>query len=487
MLEANTCALFGYVRECSPKLSPVDRFFADVSASYTRVVALISLRPMRLLAPTFRHGVHPPEHKDDTKASPIQQFPFAPWLAVPFLQHIGTPARAVVREGQDVVRGQVLAEADGMMSVPVHAPVSGTMKHLTLIPLADGTKVAGAILHSDAASTQEVSDGEPCLLDSATPQEILCAIQRAGVVGLGGAAFPSHVKLSIPAGKTVDTLLLNGAECEPYLTTDHRVMLEQTADIVMGIRYLLKVTGAPRAIIGIEANKHDAADALRAALDANPAAGPVTIVVLPVKYPQGAEKMLIKSVLGREVPAGAHSVDVGVVGVNVATAAEIGRLLPHGRGVQERVITIGGPAIVNKGNYRISIGTPLRFVLEYVGVTDDLDEVFFGGPMMGQAVADLDVPITKGTSGVIAFAKQPPSTVYPCIHCGRCVDGCPMLLNPSRLGLLAAVQAYAKMRDEFYLADCFECGVCSYVCPSHIPLVQMFRVAKRALKKRQAA
>lgn len=440
---------------------------------------------MRLLPLTFRHGIHPPEHKDDTKALPIQQFPFAPVLAVPFLQHIGKPATAVVHEGQEVVRGQVLAEADGTMSVPVHAPVSAVVKQLTLIPLVDGSKVPGAILQTYAGSTQEVTDGEPCPLDKATPHEILRAIQRAGVVGLGGAAFPSHVKLTIPPDKTVDTLLVNGAECEPYLTTDHRVMLEQTADIVTGIRYLLKATGAPRAIIGIEANKRDAADALRDVLGASPDL-PVAIEVLPVKYPQGAEKMLIKSLLKREVPAGAHSIDVGVVGVNVATAAEIGRLLPHGRGVQERVITIGGPAINRKGNYRIPVGTPLHFILEYVGVTGEIDEVFLGGPMMGQAVGDLDVPITKGTSGVIAFPKRAPATAFPCIHCGRCVEGCPVLLNPSRLGQLAVAQAYQKMRDEFYLLDCFECGVCSYVCPSHIPLVQQFRVAKRALKKEQA-
>jgi electron transport complex protein RnfC len=305
-------------------------------------------------------------------------------------------------------------------------------------------------------------------------------------VGLGGAAFPTHVKLKVPDDKHIDTLVINGVECEPYLTTDHRVMLEQSADIFTGIRYLLKVTGADRAIIGVESNKPDAADALRAAL---PAELPVAVEVVAVKYPQGAEKMLIKALLGREVPSGGLPSDVGVVSVNVATTAEIGRLLPHGRGIQERVITIGGPAIRKQGNYRIPIGTPLRFALEYAGMADDVSRVFLGGPMMGQALPSLDIPITKGTSGFIAFSAgqtaAPPE--YPCIHCAYCVDACPLFLNPSQLGLLARAGQVERMADEFHLLDCFECGACSYVCPAHIPLVQRFRAAKGLVRKRRAA
>ena len=198
-------------------------------------------------------------------------------------------------------------------------------------------------------------------------------------------------------------------------------------------------------------------------------------------------KLLIKSILAREVLSGAHSADVHVAGVNVATCAEIGRLLPLGQGIQERVITIGGPAIVKKGNYRIPVGTPLRFILETVGVKDDISEVFLGGPMMGQAISNLDIPVTKGTSGIIAFTQQEytklTQKIYPCIHCGRCVDACPMSLNPSQLGLLAKNEQFNKMAEQFHLKECFECGACSFVCPSHIPLVQYFRVAKNALKK----
>jgi electron transport complex protein RnfC len=283
-------------------------------------------------------------------------------------------------------------------------------------------------------------------------------------------------------------LIINGAECEPYLTTDHRVMLEQRDDVFMGIRYLLKVSGASREIVGVEANKPDAARHLREGL---PADLPATVEVLRVKYPQGAEKMLITALLGREVPSGKLPIDVRALVVNVATAAEIGRLLPTGRGIQERVITITGPAVQRKGNYRIPIGTPLRFLLEAVGVESAVERVFLGGPMMGQAVSTLDLSITKGTSGVVAFtgaeAERTDRHVYPCIRCAYCVEACPMFLNPAQLGLLARNREHDRMAAELHLMDCFECGSCSFVCPAHIPLVQQFRVAKAAVRKAAAA
>lgn len=435
---------------------------------------------------SFAHGIHPPEAKDETRDLPIKQFPFAPVMIVPLAQHIGKPAVPVVREGQEVSRGQLIADADGFMSVAMHAPASGLVQRIALAPGIGGSMAPAIFIKPFPGSSQEVREGVPCVLETATPDDILLAIQQAGIVGLGGAAFPTHVKLKVPADKPVDTLIINGVECEPYLTTDHRVMLEQPGDIFMGIRYLLKVTGAERAIIGVEANKLDVVDALRAAL---PDDVPLTVKVVAVKYPQGAEKMLIHALLGREVPSGGLPSDVGVVSVNVATTAEIGRLLPHGRGIQERVITIGGPAIRKKGNYRIPIGTPLRFALEYAGMDEYLSRVFIGGPMMGQALPSLDIPITKGTSGFIAFTDTQTAAPaeYPCIHCAYCVDVCPLFLNPSQLGLLARVGEFERMADEFKLMDCFECGACSYVCPAHIPLVQRFRGAKSQLRKRRAA
>jgi Na+-translocating ferredoxin:NAD+ oxidoreductase subunit C len=327
--------------------------------------------------------------------------------------------------------------------------------------------------------------GPACDLETATADDVIIAIQRAGIVGLGGAAFPTHAKLRVPDGKRIDCILINGAECEPYLTTDHRVMLEHPGDVIRGVDYLLKASAAGRAVIAIEANKPDAAAALQAAIAPG---APVTIGVLPVKYPQGAEKMLITSLLHREVPSGALPVDVGVLCFNVSSTAEIGRLLPTGAGLQERIITIGGPAIKHKGNYRVPIGTPLRFVLETAGTADEVTTVFLGGPMMGQAVSSLDIPVCKGTTGVIAFGARETGTMarqpqYPCIRCGYCVDACPIFLNPSQLGLLAERGDYHEMENNFHLFDCFECGCCTYVCPSHIPLVHQFRIAKAAVKK----
>jgi electron transport complex protein RnfC len=435
---------------------------------------------------SFRHGVHPPEHKDETCHLAIRRFPFAPELIVPLSQHLGKPAKPIVREGQEVVRGQTIAEPDGFMSVAMHAPASGVIKKIARAPTISGDMVPSVFLRTLPASSQEVADGEPCDVETASADEIIKAIQLAGVVGLGGAAFPTHVKLKPPEGKHLDTLIINGVECEPYLTTDHRVMLEQTADIFAGISYLLRATGAGNVIIALEANKDDAARKLHRE---RPLDLPVGIRVSPVKYPQGAEKLVIKALLDREIPSGGLPADVHTICVNVATTAEIGRLLPRGRGIQERVITIGGPGIQHKGNYRIPIGTTVRYALEETGAAKNISRVFLGGPMMGPAVSNLDIPITKGTSGITAFttAETGEATghqkIHPCIHCARCVEACPLFLNPSHLGLLAKNEEYEQMAAEFNLMDCFECGACSYVCPSHIPLVQYFRLAKKMVRK----
>lgn len=434
---------------------------------------------------SFRHGIHPPENKDDTKGLPIRQFPFAPLIILPLAQHIGAPSQIIVREGSEVVRGQLLAEANGYMSVPLHSPVSGKIRKIANVPTITGKMSPGIFLEAFPSSSQEVMEGTPVSIDS-SPEDILLGIQNAGIVGLGGAAFPTHVKLKVPDNKMCNNLIINGIECEPYLTTDHRVMLEQPEDIFMGIRYLLKITGAPKVIIGIEANKQDAADKLQSLA---PKDLPVSVQVVPVKYPQGSEKMLITSLLGLEVPSGGLPIDVGAVVVNVATTAEIGRLLPHGRGIQERVVTITGSGIQKKGNYLIPIGTPLGFVLEQVGITGDISEVYMGGPMMGMAAANLDISIVKGTSGLVVFVKNDikrPSKIYPCIKCGACVDACPILLNPSKLGILAKFEDYETMASQYNLMDCFECGSCSYVCPSNIPLVQYFRLSKAIVRKRKA-
>ena len=436
---------------------------------------------------TFKHGIHPPEHKEETNKLPIRQFTFPPLLMIPLAQHIGNPSRLVVKEGQEVTRGQLLAKADGYLSVALHAPETGRIRKVANMPSINGEMVQGIYLEAAPSSTQEVMDGTPVDVDSASPEEILKGIQNAGIVGLGGAAFPTHAKLNIPEGKTCKVLIINGIECEPYLTTDHRVMLEQPDDIFLGIRYLLKVIGAEKCIIGIEANKQDAASFLSRRI---PKDLPVSVQVVPVKYPQGAEKMLITALTGKEVPSGGLPIDVNAVVVNVATTAEIGRLLPYGRGIQERVITITGPGVKKKGNYLIPIGTPLRYVLEQVGVEEPISEVYMGGPMMGVAVSNLDISIVKGTSGIVVFTEDQvfrTDKIYPCIKCGACVDACPLSLNPSKLGILAKFEAYDQMTEDHHLMDCFECGSCSYVCPSHIPLVQYFRMSKSIIRKRKAS
>jgi electron transport complex protein RnfC len=432
---------------------------------------------------SFAHGIHPPESKDETRGLAIHQFPFAPLLIVPLSQHIGKPAVPIVGEGDEVSRGQRIADPDGFMSVAIHAPASGTVRRIALTPSINGKMEPGFFLEPFAASTQEVLEGTPVRAESASRQQIIAAIQAAGVVGLGGAGFPTHAKLEIPDGKYVDTLVINGAECEPYLTTDHRVMLEHADDVMTGIPYLMRATGADRAIIAVEANKWDAAETLRAAI---PAGAAITVEVLPVKYPQGAEKMLITALLGREIPSGGLPVDVHAICVNVGTTAELGKLLPRGMGLQERVITVGGPAIKKKGNYRIPIGTTLRFILDSVGTEDDISSVVLGGPMMGSAASSLDIPITKGSTGVIAFTQRETGRIsaqkqFPCIHCGYCLDA--IFLNPSKLGLLAEHGRHQSMAADYHLLDCFECGCCTFVCPSHIPLVQHFRIAKAAIRK----
>ncbi|MCC9609415.1 electron transport complex subunit RsxC [Blastopirellula sp. JC732] len=466
---------------------PISTFFRGAELEETGhgfVESLVAWAKSSLGGKGFAHGIHPPENKDDTRDLAIEPFPLPELLTIPLAQHIGKPSKPVVGKGDKVTRGQLIAEPDGFMSVAIHAPVSGVIRKIAPAPNIKGKMEPAFFLQPDEDASQEMPAQERFDYQTATPAEIIAAIQQAGIVGLGGAAFPTHAKIKVPEGKSADTLLINGAECEPYLTTDHRVMLEHADDVMTGIEYLLKACGAKQAIIAVEANKEDAAETLRAAIRPG---RPVTVEVLPVKYPQGAEKMLAKSVLGREVPAGGLPIDVGIVCVNVGTTANVGRLLPHRLGLYERVVTVGGPGVKRKGNFRIAIGTTLRFILETVGTEEDISTVVMGGPMMGNAASSLDIPITKGSTGVIAMTQQQTGVMidrkeYPCITCGACVDACPMFLNPSQLGLLSKNGRFDTMASDYHLMACFECGCCSYVCPSKIPLVERFRVAKAAIR-----
>lgn len=435
---------------------------------------------------SFAHGIHPPYHKD-TADKPIRRLPFPPRLVLPLDQHIGKPALPLVVKGQEVVRGEPIAAADGNFSVPLHAPATGRVRGIELMPTPKGPKTKAILIDVYEGSTQEVLWSQPRDMGELDPQAIIQAVQESGMVGLGGAAFPSHMKLMIPEGKQVDTLVVNGCECEPYLTCDHRVMLEQPVDLMRGIRYAMQATGTRQAVVGVEDNKLDAAEVLRANL---PKDGSIRVEVVETKYPQGSEKMLIKSALDREVPAGGLPADVGVIVNNVGTLAALGRLLPAGQGLIERVITVAGPGIRRPGNYLVPLGTPIRHILEQVGYDGARTEFILGGPMMGPAVSAMETPITKGTSGLLVLnepsIEEESHRIWPCIRCARCVQACPMHLNPSMLGQLAAKRRYEEMAGNYNLNHCFECGCCSYVCPSNIPLVQYFRIAK-AINREQAA
>ncbi len=428
---------------------------------------------------TFDHGIHPVEHKEQTANKPIRRLSFAPELVLPLSQHRGAPSRPIVKAGQEVMRGEPIAEADGFFSVPIHAPACGVIRAIDLAPTAEGPKIPAIFLKVHRASNQEVLFDMPRDLSVLTADELIAAVRSAGLVGLGGAAFPSHVKMKPPEGRKIKTLVVNGCECEPYLTCDHRVMLEQPDSIMAGIRIAMRATGATRAVIGIEDNKPDALAKLREHL---PQDIPVTVAAVETKYPQGAEKILIKSLFGLEVPAGGLPAEVGIAVYNVGTLAQMGDLLPRSRGLIERVVTVSGPGVLKPGNYRVPIGTPLRFLLEQTGMTPEAHEVILGGPMMGMSVASLDVPVTKAVSGVVVLDAQNPDLaqrqVMPCIKCSACLEACPVYLNPSMLGQLAQHREYDRMAKEYYLDQCFECGCCSYVCPSNIPLTQYFRIAK---------
>lgn len=439
---------------------------------------------------TFPHGVHPPEHKEDTEDKPVRRLPFPPEIVVPLSQHTGAPAQAIVVEGQEIVRGEPIAKAGGFVSVPMHAPVTGKVRAIELARDSRGSMAPAIIIEPYPGASQEVLYGKDVDISKLSKEELIKAVQDTGVVGLGGAAFPTHVKLSLPEGKQIDTVIANGCECEPYLTTDHRVMLEQPEAVFKGLEIIMRALGASRGIIGVESNKMDAVEVLQKHC---PAGKNMSVQACVTKYPQGAEKMLITALTGREVPSGGLPLDCGCGVFNVATLAQIGELLPRHQGLIERVITVTGPGVEKPGNYMVPLGTPLRYVLDFCRYKgDEVSQIILGGPMMGTTIGSPDIPITKGITGILVMTDEGlPSMngqkALPCIRCASCVDACPMRLNPSQLGMLARKNQYMAMADSFHLMDCFECGCCSFICPSNIPLVQYFRIAKSIVRQKQAA
>jgi Na+-translocating ferredoxin:NAD+ oxidoreductase subunit C len=430
----------------------------------------------------FRHGVHPPERKDLTSALPIRRMPFPAEVVLPLRQHAGRPAVPLVTRGDRVERGDRIAAADGFMSVPMHASAAGIVTSIDWCPHPDGSMVEAVHIAVAKHSAQVPRPRTVPEWDMLSSDEVVQAVQDAGVVGLGGAAFPAHVKMKPPPDTKVELLLLNGAECEPYLTSDHRTMVEYPERVFFGARIMMRALGVDRAVIGVESNKPDAVAALRATI---PADLDITVESLTVKYPQGAEKMLIHAVTGREVPSGKLPVHIGAIVQNVGTVAAIAEVFETGLPLVERIVTVTGRGINRPANLIVPVGTRLRDVIDFCGgLNAGAAEIVFGGPMMGMVQADLDTPVTKGTTGVVVLTHEEtaPREAYPCIKCGRCLDACPVFLVPQKLGALAQLGRYDEMQQH-NLADCMLCGSCSYVCPSHIPLSQMFALSKAALRR----
>ncbi|MEO0079120.1 MAG: electron transport complex subunit RsxC [candidate division WOR-3 bacterium] len=423
---------------------------------------------------SFRGGVHPREGKEATEHKPIEVAPLPSRVVIPLSQHTGAPSRPVVQKGVRVKAGTMIGEPVGRVSVPTHSSISGTVADVVDLPHPlTGRPVATVIIDSDGQDELEATIGEQ---DHShfTPEEIIEAVRRAGVVGLGGAAFPTFIKLSPPKEKPIDTLIINGCECEPYLTADHRLMLEKSHEIVEGIRFLARALGVSRVIIAIEDNKRDAVQLMTSV-----AAGPdIAVRELRTKYPQGAEKQLIKVLLGREVPSGGLPMDVGCVVQNVGTAVAVRDAVRFAKPLFERVVTVTGPAVAEPKNLRVRIGTLVSELVQFCGgYQGPVGKLIMGGPMMGIALASDKVPVLKGTSGILALGPEPESDESECIRCGRCIEACPMGLAPTRLHYHVRQRRFAQARAE-HLLDCIECGCCAYVCPARIRLVHSFKFGK---------
>lgn len=424
---------------------------------------------------SFLGGIHPYDGKALAKDKASEKMPLPKELIVPLSQHIGAPCIPAVKIGDMVKRGQLIGTSPAFMHADVHAPTSGKVVKIEERPHSGKTMATAVVIECDGEDKWAAD--LPLLRDwqVMSQTEILTAIQSAGIVGMGGATFPAHIKLK-PA-KSVDCLIVNGAECEPYLTADYRLMLEEPLKIVKGIKILQKLLGVARAVIGIEDNKIEAISTLQKFC----ADTSIEVAALKTKYPQGAEKMLIKVITGRAVPMGGLPMDVGVVVQNVGTVAAITDAVVHGLPLTERITTVSGDAIAEPKNLWVRIGTTYHDVIAYCGGFKEMpDKLLAGGPMMGMAQFTDEVPVMKGTSGILALTKKitEHGPERNCIRCGRCVKACPMGLIPSMLSILASRQDFNKCRDDYGLMNCVECGSCTYVCPAKRNIVHYIKTAK---------
>jgi len=434
---------------------------------------------------TFRGGVHPPENKHRTEGSAIVTMPPPSRVVLPVSQHIGAPAKPCVEVGQRVRVGEVVAEPAGFVSVPIHATVSGEVEAIEPRPHPVGLTVPSIVIKADGQDEwMPMSKSARIDISPFSVEEIRSSVRDAGVVGLGGAAFPTHVKLSLPPDKPIDTYLLNGTECEPYLTCDTRLMIERPRDVASGLLLMMRATGVSRGIIGIEDNKPEA---IKTILEETQRRPELSVEILKVKYPQGAEKNFINALLGREIPSGGlpmgAKVGINNVGTSVAVADAVLRRKP----LVDRVITVTGSAVHEPKNVLVRIGTPFADVLDFCGgFANTPVKLIMGGPMMGLAQWTTEVPVVKGTSGILVLSADEVEDVphTACIRCGSCVRVCPMRLVPSLLGQYGE----ARRLDEAVqhdLLDCVECGCCTYVCPARRPIVHWVKWLKRELARRQ--
>ncbi len=432
---------------------------------------------------TFDKGVHPKDHKELTANKAVRTAVLPKTVIIPLQQHIGPPCECLVKKGDIVTEGQKIGEGKAFISAPVHASISGKVKDIDAYPHPSGRKIPSVVIEGDGET--RVWEKGKVSLGKITPDEIRDRVREAGIVGMGGAAFPTSVKLTLPKGRKINTVILNGCECEPYLTSDHRVMVESPEKVIWGLKALMKATGASRGIIGIEENKPEAVRAIKEAHEGAPG---IETLVFETKYPQGAEKMLIAAAIGRKVPTGALPLDVGVLVNNVGTASAVHDVFFYNKPLIERIVTVTGDALKEPGNLLVRIGTTFEEVIgQCGGIKDDATEVevLNGGPMMGITQSMLTVPVIKGTSGITVLGAEgiKKKSIEPCIRCASCVEACPMGLMPYRLGDLgirARVDDFMKWAG----MNCIECGCCSYVCPSRRPLLQWIRVGKLRVRQK---
>ena len=431
----------------------------------------------------FKHpswGVHPDDHKRPAADAPLRFLPTPARVYMPLSQHVGGAARPVVLVGQKVLKGQLIAEAQGNISAPIHASVSGTIVAIGEVtaPHPSGLPFRAITIESDGENRWIETSG---LADpfAATPEEITRMAAKAGVVGLGGATFPSAVKFQLGKRLKVTTLIVNGGECEPYLSSDDRIMRDFPEQVIDGARIVMHAIGAKEALVGIEDNKPEAIAAMRQAAAAYPE---VNICPVPARYPMGSDKQLIQTLTGKEVPSDARAAEVGVLVHNVSTCASVHKAVRFGQPLVERIVTINGGAVATPGNVFAPLGTMVGELLEFVGCKETPARLIMGGPMMGTPLLHDRIPIVKGASGILAFDAQEAHVpeAGPCIRCGNCTKACPMGLLPLEMAAHIRVGDF-EGAEKFQLSDCISCGCCAYVCPSHIPLVQYFSHAKGEL------